>query len=282
MRRFAFALSLTAAHLAGTAVAARAQDQHAAATSTVGVVGAAAAVAATAQDAARIVPVSVSPPASAAAEPAVEKSAVEKPAAPKPPVTRLVATIDLSTQRMTVAVDGSTAYVWPISSGRAGFLTPTGSFRPQWASKMHYSKKYDLAPMPYSVFFNGGIATHGTSAVGMLGQPASHGCIRLTTANAQTFFNLVHRHGFASTRIVVRGSTPAPAIARRRPFDAEPRVARTERGPRTRIAAPRPIYVQPPYAQPPRIVRYYAAPGYGYGNHVYVARPQPRYLFSNW
>jgi hypothetical protein len=69
--------------------------------------------------------------------------------------------------------------------------------------------------MPFAVFFNGGIATHGTTAVGMLGRPASHGCIRLTTGNAQIFFNIVHRYGFAATRINVRGSTAGDAIARR-------------------------------------------------------------------
>lgn len=213
-------------------------------------------------------------------------SAPERPAPPRPPVTRLVATIDLTNQRMTVAVDGQTAHVWAISSGRAGYLTPTGSFRPQWASRMHYSRKYDLAPMPYSVFFNGGIATHGTGAVGMLGQPASHGCIRLTTANAATFYNLVHRYGFAATRIHVRGQTPvaAPAIARRRTFD-KPRVARHDRTPPVRVVAPRPV--PPRYAyQPPRVVYTYPAPGYGYGSsygrQAYVVRPQPKYLFSNW
>ena len=44
---------------------------------------------------------------------------------------------------------------------------------------MWYSKQYDDAPMPYSVFFKGGYAIHGTGYVSQLGRPASHGCIRV-------------------------------------------------------------------------------------------------------
>lgn len=117
----------------------------------------------------------------------------------------LVASIDLRRQRMKVTVDGELVGNWPISSGKMGYETPTGRFRPQWSSKMHYSRKYNNSPMPYSVFFNQGIATHGTSYTSRLGAPASHGCIRLRTANARKFYNLVHRHGYKRTRIVVTG-----------------------------------------------------------------------------
>ncbi len=68
---------------------------------------------------------------------------------------------------------------------------------------MWYSRKYDNSPMPYSVFYYGGYAIHGTNYVKRLGRPASHGCIRLQTANAATFYSLVQRHGRADTRIVV-------------------------------------------------------------------------------
>ncbi len=135
-----------------------------------------------------------------------------RPAAPaRPPEPAVIATIDLTSQRMTVAIAGTATHSWPISSGRAGYLTPTGTFRPQWMAKMWYSRQYDNAPMPYAVFFNRGIATHGTSAVGMLGRPASHGCIRLRTDNARTFYELVSRHGKANVRIIVKGTTPLPA-----------------------------------------------------------------------
>ncbi len=151
-------------------------------------------------------------------------------AAPPPP--SLVARINLSTQRMEVQIDGHTAHSWPISSGRAGYLTPTGKFGIQRMHKMWYSRKYDDAPMPHAVFFNGGIAVHGTSSVGMLGRPASHGCIRLAPKNAAQFYALINKHGRASTRIEVHGSTPKRAYAERK--SKRDRVGRDSRPPRAR------------------------------------------------
>lgn len=140
-----------------------------------------------------------------------------KPVAPKPPEITLTIDIDLSRQQMTIKERGKVVGAWPISSGRSGYRTPTGTFRPLWQSHMWYSKKYDNAPMPHSVFFNGGVAMHATQATGMLGRPASHGCVRQSPANAAKTYALVSKHGYASTRIVVHGSPrdEAPSIARR-------------------------------------------------------------------
>jgi len=121
---------------------------------------------------------------------------------------RLAARIDLSTQRMTVLVDGKVKYVWKVSTGKNGHHTPTGSYRPYYLASMHYSRKYDNAPMPHSVFFRGGFAIHATGAVRRLGTPASHGCVRLSPSHARTFFNLVKKYGKAATRIRIVGRTP--------------------------------------------------------------------------
>jgi hypothetical protein len=71
--------------------------------------------------------------------------------------------------------------------------------------------------MPHAIFFDRGTAFHGTGAVGLLGRPASHGCIRLAPGNAALLFKLVHRHGYAQTKVVVHGGSRSkgPAIARR-------------------------------------------------------------------
>ncbi len=132
--------------------------------------------------------------------------ATVEPSKPTPPPVTLVAKIDLTTQRLTVTENGKAKYTWPISSGAAGFETPTGNFKPQWSAKLWHSRKYDMAPMPHAVFFNGGIATHATQSIGMLGRPASHGCIRLSPTNAAIFYGLVQRHSMAQTRIHVSGS----------------------------------------------------------------------------
>jgi hypothetical protein len=124
------------------------------------------------------------------------------PPPPPPPIT-LVLKADLATQRLTVIERGKTKHTWAISSGRRGFATPTGTFRPQWAARMWHSRQYEWAPMPHAVFFHRGTAFHGTTATGLLGSPASHGCVRLAPAHAAQLFALVHRHGYASTKVVV-------------------------------------------------------------------------------
>jgi lipoprotein-anchoring transpeptidase ErfK/SrfK len=115
----------------------------------------------------------------------------------------LVAKIDVSSQTMTVSKYGMVIYKWRVSTARSGYITPRGTYRPQRLHRMWYSRKYDMSPMPYSVFFHGGYAVHGTNAVKRLGTPASHGCVRLDTANAATFYTLVKQVGAGNTRIVV-------------------------------------------------------------------------------
>lgn len=113
------------------------------------------------------------------------------------------ARVDISTQRMTVYVDGAPLYNWAVSTGRTGFATPRGVYRAKWLARMHYSRKYHYSPMPWSVFFHGGYAIHGTSETGRLGRPASHGCVRLHPGNAATLFSLIRAHGVRSSRIVI-------------------------------------------------------------------------------
>jgi hypothetical protein len=82
---------------------------------------------------------------------------------------------------------------------------------------MWHSRQYEYAPMPHAVFFHRGTAFHGTSAVGLLGRPASHGCVRLAPGNAATLFKLVHKHGYAQTKVVVHNGSrgKGPAVAAR-------------------------------------------------------------------
>lgn len=115
----------------------------------------------------------------------------------------LVARVDISAQTMTVSKHGRVIYSWPVSTARKGYVTPRGSWRPTRLHKMWYSRKYEMSPMPYSVFYHGGYAVHGTGAVKRLGTPASHGCVRLHTSNAAKFYSLVKQVGRGNTRIVV-------------------------------------------------------------------------------
>jgi hypothetical protein len=118
-------------------------------------------------------------------------------------------TVDKGTQRMSVSVNGTHRYSWAVSTGMAGYATPTGAFTASRLAKEHYSKEWDDAPMPHSIFFtDSGHAIHGSHAVSRLGTPASHGCIRLAPANARTLFDLVKAEGLANTRIEVTGVDP--------------------------------------------------------------------------
>ena len=116
---------------------------------------------------------------------------------------RLVAKVDLSSQTMTVTHGGVVKYRWKVSTARRGKVTPTGSWSAKWLSRHHRSSRYNNAPMPYSIFYSGNFAVHGTNQVKALGRPASSGCIRLHPSNAAKLFALVQREGLRNTRIVV-------------------------------------------------------------------------------
>ena len=119
---------------------------------------------------------------------------------------RLIITINKVSQKMTVTLDGDTEYVWPVSTGAKGYDTPSGNFRPFRMEKEHFSKEWDDAPMPHSIFFTArGHAVHGSYHVKSLGRRASHGCVRLAPANAAKLFALVSKTGMSSTAVIVRG-----------------------------------------------------------------------------
>lgn len=122
----------------------------------------------------------------------------------------LVARIDVPAQTMQVIRHGKVLYTWRVSTARRGYITPAGSWRPKRIHKMWYSRKYDMSPMPYSVFYHGGYAIHGTNAVNRLGTPASHGCVRLDTENAKIFYEMVREIGAGNTRVVVVHETTEP------------------------------------------------------------------------
>jgi hypothetical protein len=139
-------------------------------------------------------------------------------------------TVDKNSQTMTVAVDGVERYQWPVSSGNPSHETPNGSFRAFRMEEDHYSKEFDDAPMPHSIFFTKeGHAIHGTESEGRLGTPVSHGCVRLSRANATTLYALVEQQGVLNTTVTLTGSAsvalarnpprtrPATAVARRDP-----------------------------------------------------------------
>ena len=115
---------------------------------------------------------------------------------------------------VAVAVDGVERYHWPVSTGIPSRETPNGSFRAFRMEEDHFSKEFDDAPMPHSIFFTKtGHAIHGTDTESRLGTPASHGCVRLSKANATTLYALVQQQGVLNTTVTLTGSA-AIALAR--------------------------------------------------------------------
>lgn len=207
----------------------------------------------------------------------------------------LLITVDKSTQRMIVEQDGAELFVWPVSTGVAAHDTPVGTFKPFRMEKDHFSREWDDAPMPHSIFFTmKGHAIHGSHHKS-LGQPASHGCVRLSPKNAATLFGLVKQETMAKTRVVLTGTLPrgdAPAVARREaPGNDFERLFSTEDDepvaavppPRRRTARGWREYNNGPVYYYERQPRYYAAPPprrYGYGNEVPPPLPPGFYYYQ--
>ena len=117
---------------------------------------------------------------------------------------RLVAKVDVSEQKMLVYKDGKRIHTGSVSTARTGKYTPRGQWRGKWLSKNHKSSRYNNAPMPYSIFYSGNFAIHGTNQVSRLGRPASAGCIRLHTSNAKKLFAMTQQVGLRNMKVIVQ------------------------------------------------------------------------------
>jgi hypothetical protein len=117
--------------------------------------------------------------------------------------------IDKTNQQMTVFLDSVERYRWPVSTGRAGYSTPSGTYTATSMNEIWYSKEWDNAPMPHSIFFmKDGHAIHGSFDVKNLGTPVSHGCVRISPENAAILYELVLENGLENTKVVLTGSSP--------------------------------------------------------------------------
>ena len=123
--------------------------------------------------------------------------------------SQILINIDKSRQEMTVFIDGIEKYTWPVSTGRRGYSTPSGTYTPTSMNEVWYSKQWDNSPMPHSIFFmKDGHAIHGSHEVKNLGKPVSHGCVRISPENAAVLYDLVKTNGMENTKVVLAGVTP--------------------------------------------------------------------------
>jgi hypothetical protein len=198
-------------------------------------------------------------------------------AAVVPAEAKVLVTINKSTQRLTVSVDGERLYDWAVSTGRAGRDTPSGTYRAFRMEKDHYSKEWDDAPMPHSIFFSQtGHAIHGSYETKKLGTPASAGCVRLAPENAEKLFGLVEEHGVLNTTVAVSGDLQV-ALGRRPPQAAP---AGDGRDSTQRAYGAAPGYGEPQRPRYEELVRpYYAQPA-PYGESPYSRRLPPGYYYE--
>jgi lipoprotein-anchoring transpeptidase ErfK/SrfK len=183
----------------------------------------------------------------------------------------VIINVDKTNQEMTVFVDGVEEYDWPVSTGRAGYSTPSGTYTPTSMNEVWYSKQWDNSPMPHSIFFmKDGHAIHGSYEVKTLGKAVSHGCVRISPENAATLYALVGKNGLENTQVVLTGVTPGgESVASRA-------------GPESRYGQAGPNWYEPGdnyYAQPQRrrgfFGRLFGGPYYNGPQGYY--RPPPAY-----
>jgi hypothetical protein len=198
-----------------------------------------------------------------------------------PALANVAITVNKDTQTMTVAVDGVARYRWPVSTGIPSRETPNGSFKAFRMEADHYSREFDDAPMPNSIFFTKiGHAIHGTMSEGRLGTPASHGCVRLSRANAATLYALVQEQGVLNTTVTLTGSAavalarnprPSTQLARRDPNVQQPYEPQQQYA-----SSGEPVDITPPPQQ--QYGQQYGQP-YGQRGYYAQARPDDGYIY---
>jgi len=189
----------------------------------------------------------------------------------------ILITINKATQQMAVMEDGALLYQWPVSTGAPGYDTPSGEFKPFRMERDHFSREWDDAPMPNSIFFTReGHAIHGSGHVKAIGTPASHGCVRLEPKHAAILFDLVKQEGMSHTRVELSGETPdagdAPVARRTRADDT--RIASDEDDPNFTGALP------PPGSRTHARWHRAGSPYYYVPRRYYYARPPGPFPFG--
>jgi hypothetical protein len=174
----------------------------------------------------------------------------------------VLVTINKSTQQMTVEVDGALRWTWPVSTGQLAYDTPSGRYTAFRMEADHFSKEWDDAPMPHSIFFTQkGHAIHGYLNTRNIGSPASHGCVRLEPDNAARLYALVEEQGLPNTKVVLTGDVRVALARRGLPQSRDPNES---------IAARAPLDTRP----------YGYGPRYDSRQPVFGYRPAPSYPAS--
>ena len=188
---------------------------------------------------------------------------------------KIAITVDKDAQVMTVAVDGVERYHWPVSTGNPSHETPNGTFRTFRMEADHFSKEFDDAPMPHSIFFTKiGHAIHGTESEGKLGSPVSHGCVRLSRDHAATLYAMVEKDGVLNTTVTLTGSSQV-ALARNPRTRANAAVARRDPDAQAQYGVPG----DPTVLTPQRVMPGQYVPQGQYAPQAQQQQPDDGYIY---
>jgi len=101
--------------------------------------------------------------------------------------------VDLSRQRLIAWEGGRSVYAIIISTGKSSSPTRTGVFAIQ--TRYRYARmqgeNYDVSDVPYTMYYSGNYAIHGTYWHNRFGTPVSHGCVNVAVDHARWLFNWV-------------------------------------------------------------------------------------------
>jgi len=153
------------------------------------------------------------PPVATPQKPSEDELLAEASLKPGDFVWRENASAIVGAPRLLVSIADQRAYLYrgetivavtTVSTGRKGHATPTGTFKITEKRAVHFSSKYDNAPMPHMQrLTNDGIALH---AGYIPGRPASHGCVRLPAKFAKALFKVT---SVGTPVTIVQGSVAA-------------------------------------------------------------------------
>lgn len=98
--------------------------------------------------------------------------------------------IDLSRQRLIAWEGNQPVYAVIVSTGKADTPTRTGVFKvyTKYETTRMTGPDYDVPDVPYTMYYDGGMAIHGAYWHNLFGTPVSHGCTNVAVNHAKWLF----------------------------------------------------------------------------------------------
>jgi murein L,D-transpeptidase YcbB/YkuD len=143
--------------------------------------------------------------------------------------TGLSLVVNAPANRLYVYRDGVKIRTYKVSIGKRGFETPPGQYRvdhvvwnpwwhppaSSWARDAKVTPPGPDNPMGRAkLFFGNLLYIHGTPHERQLGEPASHGCVRMANADVMELARLVHEYGAPATATQIEALAANPNMSR--------------------------------------------------------------------